>query len=67
VDGCPLEEDLVPFSIPMKGIPEITPTLKNIINKFTVRYFIKVVIMEKDKEDKEVEVESNLYEIILYK
>jgi hypothetical protein len=51
----------------LKGIPEITPTLKNIINKFTVRYFIKVVIMEKDKDDKEIEIESNLYEIILYK
>jgi Vacuolar protein sorting-associated protein 26 len=45
-DGCPLVNDKIPFTIPLKGIDHITPTLKNVVNKFSVRYFIKLGITE---------------------
>jgi vacuolar protein sorting-associated protein 26 len=45
-DGCPLIDDKIPFTIPLKGMDHLTPTLKNVINKFSVRYFIKLGITE---------------------
>ena len=69
VDGCPPKDEIVTFGIPLRGIKCLTPTLKNIFNKFSVRYYLKVVIHEQDEEnnEKRVEVQSSLYEVILYK
>lgn len=68
-DGCPQAEDKIHFSIPLKGMENVTPTLKNVFNKFSVRYFIKLGIQEceRDDESKVVDVLSNPYELILYK
>lgn len=68
-DGCPQQDDKIAFTIPIKGIEHITPTLKNVFNKFSVRYFIKLGIYEVDKEDmsKIVEVISNPFEVHFYK
>eukprot|EP00347_Sterkiella_histriomuscorum_P012726 403367452 len=69
VDGCPPNNETIAFTIPLRGIPKITPTLKNVYNKFSAKYYIKCVIDEIDEDDqeKDIKVCSNLYEITLYK
>lgn len=69
VDGCPPNNETIPFSINLRGIPNITPSLKNVFNKFSVKYYIKCVLSEVDPEDedKKVIVSSSLYEVYLYK
>ena len=55
IDGCPSKEDRINFRIPLKGIKNISPTLKNVFNKFSVRYYLKVVVqMKEDTAEKEV-------------
>jgi hypothetical protein len=65
-DGCPVIDDKIPFTIPLKGMDNITPTLKNVINKFSVRYFIKLGMTEL-VEGVATEVWSKPFEIIFYK
>ncbi|TNV77820.1 hypothetical protein FGO68_gene11911 [Halteria grandinella] len=65
-DGCPVIDDKIPFTIPLKGMDNITPTLKNVINKFSVRYFIKLGMTEV-VEGVPTEVWSKPFEIIFYK
>lgn len=66
VDGCPVKDEVVPFCIPIKGIGKITPSIQNVYNKFSVKYFYKLVIKEVEG-DQTREVESCLYEITLIK
>jgi hypothetical protein len=75
VDSCPAKDDIVPFRIPLRGLPNLTPTLKNVFNKFSVRYYLKCVLTElredhdpkskaaADGELKEYQVTSSLYEL----
>jgi hypothetical protein len=69
VDGCPPNNEIIPFSLPLRGIPNLTPTLKNVYNKFSVKYYIKCMVTEVDPEDveKRIEVSSSLYELHFYK
>jgi len=55
--------------VPLSEIEEITPTLKNINNRFSVKYYIKCVLNEVDEEDPEKinTINSSLYELFLYK
>jgi hypothetical protein len=68
-DGCPLNDDKINFSIPLKGIEFVTPTLKNLFNKFSVRYFLSFGILESDPQmpNQHLEVVSKPYEIVFYK
>jgi hypothetical protein len=68
-DGCPMKDDKIAFSIPMKGLEHLTPTLKNIFNKFSVKYFVKLGIFESDKDEPSTvhEVWSKPFEIVFYK
>lgn len=55
-DGCPLSDDKISFAIPLKSNAliddhHITPTLKNVYNKFSVRYFIRLGIAEIDNNE----------------
>jgi len=45
IDGCCEPGDFVHFRIPLRGALArfITPTCKNVFNKFSVRFFIRVV------------------------
>lgn len=47
----------------------MTTSLKNVFNKFSVKYYIKCVVTEVDPEDKtkKIIVSSSLYEVSLYK
>ena len=54
IDGCPIAREAIPFRFPLRGIPDLTPTLKNVMNKFSVRYYIKCVVVESKLEDEGV-------------
>lgn len=46
IDGCCSEGDFVNFRIPLRGAHAryMTPTVKNVYNKFSVRFFVRLVI-----------------------
>jgi hypothetical protein len=76
VDSCPVKDDIIAFRIPLRGLPNLTPTLKNIFNKFSVRYYLKCVLTEiREEHDpksqlieaKEHQVTSSLYELNLWR
>ena len=69
VDGCPPNNEVIPFTIHLRGLPKVTPTLKNVYNKFSAKYYIKCVISEIDEEnpDHVIKINSSLYELYLYK
>jgi vacuolar protein sorting-associated protein 26 len=50
IDGCPEKDDNIEFRIPLKGVLNISPTLKNVFNKFSVKYFLKLVVALKEDE-----------------
>jgi len=56
IDGCPSREDTIPFRIPLKGIKHVSPTLKNVFNKFSVKYFIKFLIAIREEEENKSEM-----------
>ncbi len=43
IDGCASTGQVVPFRIPLRGLTDLTPTAKNILNNFSVRYYVKLV------------------------
>lgn len=61
-DGCPVIDDKIPFTIPLKGMEYVTPSLKNVFNKFSVRYFIKMGVATDNNC-----VWSKPFELIFYK
>ncbi len=59
-DGCPLNDDKIPFTIPLKSNAlldghQISPSLKNVYNKFSVRYFIRLGVAELDEKEESLE------------
>ena len=68
-DGCPLNDDKLSFTLPLKGIEFATPTLKNVFNKFSVKYYLSFGMLETDPENvnKLIDVSSSPYEIVFYK
>jgi hypothetical protein len=78
IDGCPQSEDIIPFRLPLRGVKYLTPTLKNVMNKFSVRYYLKCILTEfkpvsvegthnNAGEVEEQEVKSSSYEIHLWR
>lgn len=67
--------------MPLRGVKYVTPTLKNVMNKFSVRYYLKCIVTEfkavsveggsspnkATEEVEEVEVKSSSYEIQLWR
>lgn len=49
MDGAPVRAECVPVRLYLSGFP-LTPTYKNVQNKFSVRYFLNLVLM--DEEDR---------------
>jgi hypothetical protein len=56
IDGCPSADDTIEFRFPLKGVKNISPTMKNVFNKFSVRYYLKCTVHLKDKEKEVIEV-----------
>lgn len=46
MDGCPIKEEEIPVRLFLAGIPDLTPTLSNVSNKFSVRYFLSISITD---------------------
>jgi len=49
MDGCPAKGEVIPIRLYLSGY-ELTPTYKNINNKFSVKYFLNLVLV--DEEDR---------------
>uniref|UniRef100_A0A0G4HHJ0 Vacuolar protein sorting-associated protein 26 n=1 Tax=Chromera velia CCMP2878 TaxID=1169474 RepID=A0A0G4HHJ0_9ALVE len=49
MDGAPVRSECVPVRLYMSGF-DLTPTYKNVLNKFSVKYFLNLVLV--DEEDR---------------
>lgn len=49
MDGAPVKDQCIPVRLYLSGF-ELTPTYKNVQNKFSVRYFLNLVLV--DEEDR---------------
>lgn len=49
MDGCPHKEEVIPIRLYLSGV-DLTPSHKNISNKFTVKHFLNLVLV--DEEDR---------------
>jgi hypothetical protein len=49
MDGCPIRGELVPVRLFLSGYP-LTPTYRNVNNKYSVKYFLNLVLV--DEEDR---------------
>ena len=51
MDGAPVKGEVIPVKLSLRGIPaDLTPTYSNINNRFSVRYFLNLVLV--DEEDR---------------
>lgn len=51
MDGAPVKGEVVPVKLSMRGIPaDLTPTYSSVNNRFSVRYFLNLVMV--DEEDR---------------
>lgn len=51
MDGCPFAKDVIPVRLHLDGIPaDLTPTYTAINNRFSVRYYLNLVLV--DEEDR---------------
>lgn len=51
MDGAPVKGEVIPVKLSLRGIPaDLTPTYTNINNRFSVRYFLNLVLV--DEEDR---------------
>jgi len=48
MDGCPNKGDIIPIRLYLSAY-DLTPTLQNISNKFSVRYFLNLVLLDEDE------------------
>jgi len=62
-DGCPGKGESIPFRMSLRGTPLLTPTMKNIHNRFNVRYFVRLVVVSQE----EGESKAGDYEIVLWR
>jgi len=49
MDGCPTKGEVIPIRLYLAGY-DLTPTFKNINNKYSVKYFLNLVLV--DEEDR---------------
>jgi hypothetical protein len=80
VDGSCADE-VIDFRIPLRGMcrPHICPSVTNVFNKFSVRFFVRAVVVteqvirkldqsEEVTEELEVtELEGGLHELVLWR
>lgn len=51
MDGAPVKGEVIPVKLCLRGIPcDLTPTYKGVNNRFSVRYFLNLVLV--DAEDR---------------
>ena len=47
MDGCPKKDEHIPIRLYLGGY-DLSPTMKNIANKFNVKYFLNLVLVDED-------------------
>mmetsp|Transcript_75145 Transcript_75145/g.125282 ORF Transcript_75145/g.125282 Transcript_75145/m.125282 type:complete len:305 (+) Transcript_75145:103-1017(+) len=50
MDGAPVRGESIPIRLFLSGFEQLTPTFKNISNRFSVKYFLNLVLV--DEEDR---------------
>jgi len=51
MDGAPVKGEVIPVKLSLRGIPsDLTPTYSSVNNRFSVRYFLNLVLV--DEEDR---------------
>jgi len=51
MDGAPVKGEVIPVKLSMRGVPaDLTPTYSSVNNRFSVRYFLNLVLV--DEEDR---------------
>ena len=51
MDGAPVRGECIPVRLFLKGVPgELTPTYRNVGNRFSLKYYINLVLV--DEEDR---------------
>lgn len=49
MDGAPVKGEVIPVKLCLKGIPaDLTPTYSAVNNRFSVRYFLNLVLVDED-------------------
>lgn len=48
MDGSPVRGESIPVRMFLSAYPSLTPTFKNINNKFSVKYFLNLVLVDED-------------------
>lgn len=49
MDGAPIKGEVIPVKLCLKGIPaDLTPTYTAVNNRFSVRYFLNLVLVDED-------------------
>jgi len=49
MDGAPVKGEVIPVKLCLNGIPaDLTPTYSAINNRFSVRYFLNLVLVDED-------------------
>jgi vacuolar protein sorting-associated protein 26 len=50
MDGAPVRNEVIPIRLFLSGFDQLTPTMRNVNNKFSVKYFLNLVLI--DEEDR---------------
>ena len=50
MDGAPVRGESIPIRLFLNGFDTLTPTFRNVNNKFSVKYFLNLVLI--DEEDR---------------
>ena len=50
MDGAPVRGESIPIRLFLSGFDTLTPTFRNVNNKFSVKYFLNLVLI--DEEDR---------------
>jgi len=58
MDGAPVKGECIPIRIFLKGY-DLTPSYKNVNNKFSVKYFLNLVLT--DEEDRRYFKQHEIY------
>ena len=48
MDGSPVKGEAIPVRFFLGNIPELTPTYRNVYNKYSVKYFLNLVIVDEN-------------------
>lgn len=48
MDGSPVKGEVIPVRLFLGGNPGLTPTYRNVYNKFSVKYFLNLVIVDEN-------------------